>query len=163
MAGYYGFSMSNNAVEAYTSGEKPLSKWTKSEIIELINDEDEYKATLFKKVNTKILKETLLEKTSWHHTSNWFNRTDFYSFNYERLEELNEEEIKKLSEIKIVKEEPKIEKRTVKYLTWEGTRKYPKPIVHIEENVEIINNWAFTSNGKKSIFGNGFEFLGGQK
>lgn len=27
-AGYYGFSMSNNAVEAYDSGEMPISKWT---------------------------------------------------------------------------------------------------------------------------------------
>lgn len=33
MAGYYGYSMSNNAVEAYKSGEKPFSKWTKTEII----------------------------------------------------------------------------------------------------------------------------------
>lgn len=29
MAGYSGYSMSNNAVDAYESGEKPRSKWTK--------------------------------------------------------------------------------------------------------------------------------------
>lgn len=32
MAGYNGFSMSNNAVAAYEDGEKPLSKWTKADI-----------------------------------------------------------------------------------------------------------------------------------
>lgn len=36
MAGYYNYSMSNNAVNAYADGEKPLSKWTKSEIIETL-------------------------------------------------------------------------------------------------------------------------------
>lgn len=36
MSGYCGYSMSNNAVEAYRSGEKPKSKWTKREIIEEI-------------------------------------------------------------------------------------------------------------------------------
>lgn len=29
MAGYNGYSMSNNAVAAYENGEKPLSKWKK--------------------------------------------------------------------------------------------------------------------------------------
>lgn len=33
MAGYYGYSMSNNAVEAYENGEMPISKWTKKEIV----------------------------------------------------------------------------------------------------------------------------------
>ena len=35
MAGYDGYRMSNNAVAAYSDGEKPRSKWTKSEIIAL--------------------------------------------------------------------------------------------------------------------------------
>lgn len=39
MAGYYNYSMSNNAVSAYADGEKPLSKWTKSEIIETLVSE----------------------------------------------------------------------------------------------------------------------------
>lgn len=33
MAGYHNYSMSNNAVAAYENNEKPLSKWTKQEII----------------------------------------------------------------------------------------------------------------------------------
>ena len=34
MAGYDGYSMSNNARAAYTNEEKPLSKWTKSELLD---------------------------------------------------------------------------------------------------------------------------------
>ena len=40
MAGYNGFSMSNNAVTAYEDGEKPLSKWTKADIFEVINEQE---------------------------------------------------------------------------------------------------------------------------
>lgn len=40
MAGYFGYSMSNNAVEAYENGSKPFSKWTKADILELIEDEN---------------------------------------------------------------------------------------------------------------------------
>ena len=32
MAGYCGYSMSNNAVDAYNNGEKPISKWKKQDI-----------------------------------------------------------------------------------------------------------------------------------
>lgn len=41
MAGYYKYSMSNNAVKAYKQGEKPLSKWTKTEILSNIEFDDE--------------------------------------------------------------------------------------------------------------------------
>ena len=36
MSGYCGYSMSNNAISAYNSGEKPMSKWTKVAILEEI-------------------------------------------------------------------------------------------------------------------------------
>ena len=52
MAGYNGFSMSNNAISAYESGEKPLSKWTKTEIVNAINraiSEDELELNCSKK------------------------------------------------------------------------------------------------------------------
>lgn len=39
MAGYSGYSMSNNAVDAYESGEKPRSKWTKAAILNAIEAE----------------------------------------------------------------------------------------------------------------------------
>lgn len=52
MAGYNGWSMSNNAVEAYSNGEKPLSKWTKADIFDTINDtEVELKCSIEKLKN----------------------------------------------------------------------------------------------------------------
>ena len=55
MAGYRGFSMSNNAVDAYISGEKPFSKWTKSEILKEIESLDVKTFDLFKKMKVKSL------------------------------------------------------------------------------------------------------------
>ena len=40
MAGYNGWSMSNNAVAAYEDGEKPLSKWTKADIFDAIKEQE---------------------------------------------------------------------------------------------------------------------------
>lgn len=82
MAGYYGYSMSNNAVQAYADGEKPLSKWTKKEILQRVAEV--YGNELAEAVTSwtvKSLKRVFLEKTSWHHTSKFYNQTDFYSFN----------------------------------------------------------------------------------
>lgn len=36
MAGYNGFSMSNNAIQAYKNKERPISKWTKTAIFDAI-------------------------------------------------------------------------------------------------------------------------------
>lgn len=40
MSGYNGWSMSNNAIAAYEDGEKPLSKWTKAEILDTIKKQE---------------------------------------------------------------------------------------------------------------------------
>lgn len=36
-SGYNGYSMSNRAVAAYESGENPLSKWTKKDLLSHMN------------------------------------------------------------------------------------------------------------------------------
>lgn len=72
--------MSRNAVQAYESGEKPLHKWTKDSIITgLKNETSEEIANILKVLPVGVLKEAVLEKTSWHHTGSRFNKTDFYS------------------------------------------------------------------------------------
>lgn len=76
MAGYNGYSMSNNAVQAYECGEKPYSKWTKSDILGEIPGDLLGSA---KKLTLSELKGLFLHRTSWHHTSSHYNRTDFYS------------------------------------------------------------------------------------
>lgn len=39
-SGYDGYSMSKRAVEAYEQGEKPYSKWKKSDILEILEEHD---------------------------------------------------------------------------------------------------------------------------
>ena len=97
MAGYDGYSMSNNARLAYQSGERPLSKWNKDAFLEEVAD---LEGEIYEKVkNTPlyILKEFLCY-SSWHHTSKHYNITNFYSFNLESFVSATEEEINTLKE-----------------------------------------------------------------
>ena len=77
MSGYNGYSMSNNAVDAYKDGEKPLSKWTKKAILKGINEINPNIDV--SKLDLKTLKQEFLRKSSWHHTSCKYNVTDFYT------------------------------------------------------------------------------------
>lgn len=80
MAGYRGYSMSNNAVSAYADGEKPLSKWSKSDVISAIADELGVNES---DIELKYPYRYYLKKTSWHHTSSKYNKTDFYSVSFD--------------------------------------------------------------------------------
>lgn len=122
--GYFGFSMSNRAVEAYEDGEMPLSKWTKAEMIERAEELiEEYEITLHcdfekvKKLCAPELKEYLLHHSSWHHTSKCCNETDFYEIDLDWLEQVTDEELDRIAEeAKIKREQAKsVEKRSVKY------------------------------------------------
>ena len=127
MAGYNGFSMSNNAVAAYKSGEKPLSKWTKTDILEGIEKAiREEELTLncsmekLKKLNAKVLKQICLYRSSWHHTSNHYNKTDFYSIDIDSLIELTDEKINRIIENckEDKSEEPTEERWQCAFLEW---------------------------------------------
>ena len=168
MAGYNGFSMSNNAVAAYESGEKPFSKWTKTEIVNAINraiaeEELELNCSIskIKKIPVKELKRICLRQTSWHHTSNHYNKTNFYSIDLVSIEELTDEKIDKAiaackSEKKI---EPTEEKWKCAFLEWSGTRKHPTATEIIEIGI-IKGDWFYRSNGsKKKTSANGFRFI----
>lgn len=78
--GYSGYSMSNRAVEAYRSGEKPLSSWNKQNILEELSNIEEFEPMMsdFKKMTLKEMKDNFLTNSSWHHTSKFFNTTNFY-------------------------------------------------------------------------------------
>ena len=80
MAGYRGYSMSNNAVSAYDDGEKPLSRWSKSDVISAIADELGVNES---DIELKYPYRYYLKRTSWHHTSSKYNKTDFYSVSFD--------------------------------------------------------------------------------
>lgn len=168
MAGYNGFSMSNNAVAAYNSGEKPLSKWTKSNVIEAIeNAIRDGELTLecslekLKKTTIKILKDMCLYRSSWHHTGKHYNKTDFYSLDTEGIERLTDEKIDEIIGSNKYKKpiEPTGEKWKCAFLEWSGTRKHPKATEIIEEGI-IKGGWFIRVDGrKKKITANGFRFI----
>ena len=164
MAGYSGYSMSNNAVMAYEDGEKPLSKWTKAEIMEGIKkSEIELKCSIEKlqKMPIKLLKEVALSYSSWHHTSNRFNKTDFYSIDEDKLEELTDDKIEKMVfDYKSEKVPGPVEERwRCAFLEWSGTRKHPKATEIVEEGV-VKGDWFYRNDGtKKKTTANGFKFI----
>ena len=103
MAGYIGYSISRNAADARDRGLRPISEWSKQLILETIHEaiEDEelvlqFDEELLRKVKLKDLKREALVCEEWHHTSKFFNKTDFYGLDLVNLEELEEEDVLKL-------------------------------------------------------------------
>ena len=98
--GYKGQSMSVNAVWAYDRGEKPISKWTKSAILdEIENIFDEFpekKIEMIKKMTLTELRENFLNYTAYHHTGKFYNSTNFYQLNADRVENITVEEIREI-------------------------------------------------------------------
>ena len=157
MAGYAGFSMSNNAVMAYEDGEKPKSKWTKREIIEEIKRQLEDKETELnvslsdiEKMPVEALRELALYESSWHHTSSYYNETSFYSVD---ASEITESDLENWSPRKKTETEYRVK---AKYVRWSGTMKHPKG-TDVEEWGTIKGNWFYSDSGvKKSVNGNWF-------
>lgn len=79
MAGYDGYSMSNNARYAYGNGEKPLSKWTKKDIIAIVGQDVIDRNPQLKALKLKELRAIFLTQDGWHHTSKFYNETNFYA------------------------------------------------------------------------------------
>lgn len=71
MAGYDGYSMSNNARDAYERGLVPASKITKA----LLEKHNIKESVGFIKW---MIKEGHLVADEWHHSSKHYNRTNFY-------------------------------------------------------------------------------------
>lgn len=154
--GYIGYSMSNRAQTAYNSGEKPISKWTKTDIISEINSEYPEKAAMLKNVPAKVLKERLLVKSSWHHTSEYFNRTDFYSIDFDLVKKLNLDLINEFNR-PVISEEKKDNRFNgcIEYIEWTGTRKHPVCNRKKLDNVLIEERgcfyYVYNENGKEIL------------
>ena len=81
--GYVGQSMSVRARNAYQSGEKPKSKWTKSAIMEELEDLFGDAASGFNKFSKQDLFNNICRYSSYHHTGLYANVTNFYSVSRE--------------------------------------------------------------------------------
>lgn len=129
MAGYNGYSMSNNAREAYSNGEMPKSKWNKTNIIDMLETEldenAEEKIELLKELDGTSLKDYCLERTSWHHTSKYYNETDFYSINVDKIEELDVETLREdINRLKKYKQQEREERKLLRRAKQQGFDKF---------------------------------------
>ncbi len=94
--GYNFYSMSNNAVKAYSQGSMPISKWNKKNILERIsNIINEYSLPVDLSKLDKLKVDDLknyLKQDGYHHTSKFYNSTDFYKIDIEKLLNLIQED-----------------------------------------------------------------------
>ncbi|WP_310605297.1 hypothetical protein [Anaerosporobacter sp.] len=166
MAGYYGFSMSNNAVQAYEDGEKSISKWTKSDILKAIKTAEielQCSLSLLKKLHVEDLREVALFQSSWHHTGTYYNETAFYYLDYGRLETITDNKLMEIIEYSKQNAARKKESIGIKwrcaFLEWSGTRNHPKATEVVEEGI-VKGNFFYRKDGsKKRTDANGFRFI----
>ena len=99
--GYIGKSMSVNAHTAYTNDEKPISKWRKTDILDIIDGIMESEGLnlnidLVKKLTLPQLKNEFLTHTAPHHTGAFYQYTDFYTVNERKVKSVNDDYIEAL-------------------------------------------------------------------
>lgn len=144
MAGYRNdFSMSNNAYYAYEAGEKPLTKWTKESILnEIFKQSEENDIKIDFDALKKLKKSQLakcLERTSWHHTSSYFNKTAFYAVNIDLIGNC----FAQIEKAAASKEAVEKKFGNIYYLEWTGTRNHPKATECCYENIWIEEKGCF--------------------
>ena len=153
--GYDGWSMSNNARDAYERGEKPLSKWRKADILDELKKIAPDKVSMVEKYNLETLKKYLLTRSAWHHTSMYYNETDFYSLDESYIEDFSADDVKKWVPV-VAKNKKSTEFiGSIEYIEWSGTRNHLKATNKKLENVLIEEKGSFyivkDKNGKELL------------
>ena len=151
MAGYHNFSMSNNAVAAYDNGERPISKWGKADILDLCGE----KADMLSVLTLNELRKHLLYNSSWHHTSKHYNKTEFYSFDDDALDNMTASAVSEIVALRKRKNDTSLKriKAEITYTEWVGNyRNYRRPVDHVE-TVEFLSTdkMVATECGRKRI------------
>ena len=91
--GYVGKSMSVNAKNAYLDDEMPKSKWTKTAILQYLeNEERDDLVAKAQELPLYVLREFLKDK-GYHHTGKFYNTTRFYSFDIDWFDGASKERI----------------------------------------------------------------------
>jgi hypothetical protein len=139
--GYDGYSMSNNARRAYEQGEKPISRWSKEDILDEVEEISPEAAKLLKGVKLAVLREHVLHRTSWHHNSDHYNRTDFYSIDEDVIDGLTAGIVATWTEAP--KPDSKTYRGDIRYLEWGGTKKHPKATEKSLKDVNIEERGSF--------------------
>lgn len=134
-SGYIGSSRSVRALEAYEAGEMPASKWTKAAILEAIGEAyGKARAEKAQKVGLADLRASFLERSSWHHTGKYANKTYFYSLADRSACEADQLINQLIAEKKEGKKEEKKE------------NKYSYLVLTREKNISIYRKWPKWKN-----------------
>ena len=164
-SGYDGYSMSVRAKEAYANEEMPITKWTKTAIIEQLEgiETDEVIVEAAKRLHVDELRNLFLFKSSWHHTSKCFNETDFYSVDPTGVTVDVIEDVIRNRKPKAAPEPVPLVLAEVEYGEWEGSRNRPK-LVNYSSLAVIAGKWAYVYDGygnirKKKVDGSHFEIV----
>ena len=158
MAGYCGWSMSNNALDCYDNNIRPKSTWTKAELLDEIKETyGEAIRDRAKKHTLGFLRDSFLTYDSWHHTGKHYRCTDFYRF-YDDISKTELDEILNTVEVKEEKEIPVPFPAKATWLEWSGSRKHPKSH-EVDGFGRIVGNFFICTNGtRKKIDGNYFNY-----
>lgn len=142
--GYDGYAMSNNARMAYEDCEMPLSKWTKTELLSAIKSYNVSADIILalQKHNTDTLRRELLMYSGWHHTSEYYNKTNFYAIDADKVNELTVNRIDNWDKAENTVSSLKY-RGDFNYVEWQGSRNYPKAVPHCLENVNIEERGSF--------------------
>lgn len=141
MAGYCGYSKSNNAIYAEENLVFPASILSKK-----------------LKVTTEAIK-SLLSPCEWHHTSSWYNSVDYYDgsllipLSHNEIPDFcDEDDLFEAAEILLNLRSYRSPKKTgwidedctVEWIEWSGSRRRPKAIEHREEHCKVEFNGRST-------------------
>tara|TARA_R100001086_G_scaffold200878_1_gene117110 strand:- start:46 stop:531 length:486 start_codon:yes stop_codon:yes gene_type:complete len=147
MAGYdHDLGMSNNAVDAYCDGRKPLSK---------INLEDLRNAgwTKTRTLALSLAKIGFWQSCEWHHSGGtWFNEVKFFDPNdlVEEWDELTDAEKQVWqNKTKHINRTPSIQRVIGKYAEWGGSRNHPKIMGYVDFEGTLRGNWITTDDGQR--------------
>ena len=145
MAGYnYKKGMSNNAVEAYKNGKKPLSRWQKKDILAILEKEFGVESTqykLLKGVSLEILRKNILFSDEFHHTSRHFTATKFYQVRLDTAKYATADDIEEWkqkhnqAQAKKNKVSPR-RKGTIKFFEWKGN--VGEKLTPVEKQLENV-------------------------
>lgn len=165
------YSMSVNASDAYERGEMPLSRWTKTKILQCTRKPVIERLQL-ESVPLDVLKIYALEETCEHHTSKLYNSTAFYCVRSEISDacELGcgiDEERERLhvawvEAMAMRGAKPRHMERvaTKARVSWDEWDQRGKRFVHFESWAVLSGPWAYCERGKrKKVDGSHFEVL----
>ena len=147
MAGYHGYSMSNNAVDAYADGRMPLSRITLAVLREAGWTETLALAKWLARTES-------WECSEWHHTSKEFHTTDFYdpAELVEWWQGLDDDDRTALTELYVLyrpaKQQLSEERVHGTYTEFSGSRNHPKLTKHDFTGTKK-GGWIYLDGGGK--------------